>query len=245
MMRRTSSTVLLMVCILGCTRSGSAVAEPVGPARPSSEPSSTAAVASTTAAVASTPPMAPTAEERDLAFVPDVQAIAKAYKAWGRVDDELRWAPFLCRMPLPGRPAFSVAATGGHAQKLYSLFAKDREAYRKRERQALGQVLVKESFAAERVEGEAPLPAPTDAGLGEGDHFNPFIVRGGTTFRAGKLMGLYVMMKKAGAATDDGWVYGTITADGTVTSAGKVASCMGCHRDAPHDRLFGVKVGGY
>lgn len=240
MMRRTSATFLLVVCILGCTRSGSAVAEPAGPARPSSEPPSTAAVASTPA------PAAPAPEERDLAFVPDLQAIATTYKAWGRVDDELRWAPFLCRMPLPGRPAFSAAPTGGHAQKLYSLFAKDREAYRKRERQALGQVLVKESFTADRVEGEATLPAPMDAGLGEGDHFNPYIVRGGTTFRAGKLMGLYVMMKKAGAAgTDDGWVYGTITADGTVTSAGKVASCMACHRDAPRDRLFGVKVAGY
>lgn len=239
MMRRASSFVVLLVGVLACTRAGSVVAEPVGPARPSSEPSSTAAIASTAA------PAAPAPEERDLAFVPDLQAIAKSYKAWGRVDDELRWAPFLCRMPMPGRPAFSVAATGGHAQKLYSLFAKDREAYRKRERQALGQVLVKESFGAERVEGEA-VPAPMDAGLGEGDHFNPFVVRDGTTYRAGKLMGLYVMMKKDGAAgTDGGWVYGTITADGTVTSAGKVASCMGCHRDAPHDRLFGVKVGGY
>lgn len=229
-----------MICILGCTRSGSAVAEPVGPARPSSEPSSTAAVASTPA------PAAPAPEERDLAFVPDLQAIGKAYKAWGRVDDELRWAPFLCRMPLPGRPAFSVAATGGHAQKLYSLFAKDREAYAKRGAQAAGQVLVKESFVAERVEGQQPSPLTVgDQGIGGGDHFHPYVVRDGATYRAGTPMGLYIMMKKAGADTDAGWVYGTLAADGSVTSAGKVASCMGCHRDAPVDRLFGVKTAGY
>lgn len=41
--------------------------------------------------------------------------------------------------------------------------------------------------------------------------------------------------------TDDGWIYGTVAADGrTVTSAGKVQSCMGCHLKAPHGRLFGV-----
>jgi hypothetical protein len=41
--------------------------------------------------------------------------------------------------------------------------------------------------------------------------------------------------------TDEGWVYGTVTPDGKdVTCAGRVASCMGCHADAPHDRLFGL-----
>jgi hypothetical protein len=41
--------------------------------------------------------------------------------------------------------------------------------------------------------------------------------------------------------TDAGWVYGTVTPDGKqVTSAGRVESCMGCHQDAPHDRLFGL-----
>ena len=40
---------------------------------------------------------------------------------------------------------------------------------------------------------------------------------------------------------DDGWVYGTVSADGkTVTSAGRVASCMKCHETRP-TRLFGLK----
>src|SRR5688572_20399864 len=37
-----------------------------------------------------------------LAFEAETMAIARDYLSWGRVDDELRWAPFLCRQPLPG-----------------------------------------------------------------------------------------------------------------------------------------------
>jgi hypothetical protein len=44
--------------------------------------------------------------------------------------------------------------------------------------------------------------------------------------------------------TDAGWVYATVTPDGQVTSAGRVASCMGCHEtSATHERLFGVPKG--
>ena len=35
------------------------------------------------------------------AFAATAREIAAEYTAWGRVDDELRWAPFLCRIPLP------------------------------------------------------------------------------------------------------------------------------------------------
>jgi hypothetical protein len=42
-------------------------------------------------------------------------------------------------------------------------------------------------------------------------------------------------------ATDDGWVYGTLTPDGkTVTGVGRLENCMGCHQKAPHGRLFGL-----
>jgi hypothetical protein len=41
--------------------------------------------------------------------------------------------------------------------------------------------------------------------------------------------------------TDAGWVYGTVTPDGkTVTSSGKVETCLKCHVEAPGDRLFGI-----
>jgi hypothetical protein len=73
------------------------------------------------------------------------------------------------------------------------------------------------------------------------------VTQEGRIYHAGALAGLYVMVKKAPSTpgTDQGWVYGTITPDGSVTSAGRVASCMGCHKDAKVDRLFGVKTGGY
>ena len=56
------------------------------------------------------------------------------------------------------------------------------------------------------------------------------------------MAGIYVVLKlPAGTAgTDAGWVYGTATPGGEVTSAGRVASCMGCHVSAPHERLFGL-----
>jgi hypothetical protein len=42
------------------------------------------------------------------------------------------------------------------------------------------------------------------------------------------------------SGTDEGWVYGTIAPDGTITSSGRVRACMSCHVDAPHDRWFGL-----
>jgi hypothetical protein len=61
-------------------------------------------------------------------------------------------------------------------------------------------------------------------------------------YKAAKPAGLFVMMKldPKTPGTDAGWVYGTLSADGkAVTAAGKVESCMKCHQDAKHDRLFG------
>jgi len=53
---------------------------------------------------------------------------------------------------------------------------------------------------------------------------------------AGRPADLFVMARGI-----DGWVYGTVAADGRVTSAGEVETCKGCHVDAPHDRLFGIR----
>src|SRR5262245_55857183 len=55
--------------------------------------------------------------------------VAKTYERFGRVDDEVRWAPFFCRMPQPGRAQFSTSKDDDtHGRKLYSIFAKDRKA---------------------------------------------------------------------------------------------------------------------
>jgi len=63
-------------------------------------------------------------------FHPRLLEIAQTYEAFGRVDDEARWAPYYCRRPNPATARFSASReTTTHGQKLYSLFAKDRPAY--------------------------------------------------------------------------------------------------------------------
>ena len=107
----------------------------------------------------------------------------------------------------------AAGASTPHGRKLYHLYAKDWDAYTKGGVQPLGQVIVKEAWE--------PLP---------GD-------------RPGAKQGLYIMLKTSAEAVDSdaGWVYGTLTPDGrTVTSVGRVASCMSCHVDAPKDRIFGL-----
>ena len=75
------------------------------------------------------------------------------------------------------------------------------------------------------------------------DHFHPYAVgKDGKTYKAAKKGDLFIMMKvdPKTPGTDNGWIYGTVTADGTtVTSAGKVSSCIKCH-ETKEERLFGV-----
>ena len=193
-----------------------------------------------------------TAAPVNAAFAQRAQEIAAEYLAWGRVDDEWRWAPGLCRIPLPGvaRPSQSND-TATHGNKLYSVFVKHRDAY------PMGphtdQVVVKQSWTAERVDtpdgGKSPYdPEQYSPATDAGDHFYPY-AKGddGTTYRAANPAGLYIMFKldRATPDTDDGWVYATILPDGRVTAAGLVGSCQRCHEDAAHDRLFGVPKGAY
>lgn len=214
--------------------------------------------------------------------------IARDYETFGRVDDEYRWAPWLCRTPSPSVARFSASADeSSHGRKLYFLFAKDRGGYvkvgattpPKEPRTAklpaanpvaaaqaeaktaeVGQVIVKESWTPKEVEAsnEKALegrvatiikPAKKAAGetdTGSRDAMLPYARREGKLYHAAEKGALFIMLKLDPATpdTDSGWVYGTVTTDGKkVTSAGKVTSCMDCHRDAPHDRQFGLQRG--
>jgi hypothetical protein len=78
----------------------------------------------------------------------------------------------------------------------------------------------------------------------ETDRFLPYARQDGRLYHAAQKAGLFVMYKldPGTPGTDEGWVYGTVSADGReVLSAGRVGPCMACHWDAPHDRLFGLK----
>jgi hypothetical protein len=194
----------------------------------------------------------------DARFHDQLLKVAQGYTAYGRVDDEMRWAPFLCRMPLAGQARFSRSADEAtHGRKLYSVFAARRDAYLTAPTQPspVGQVIVKESWAPEEVPNRKPgqprfedtIRSP-EKGYDpmRTDHFNPYAERDGKVYKAAKKGPLFVMLKLAPETpgSDDGWVYGTVTADGkTVTSAGRVASCMKCH-EARKDRLFGLRAEG-
>jgi hypothetical protein len=179
-------------------------------------------------------------------FDEQVLAIAAAYQAWGRVDDELRWAPGLCRQPLPGVAHQSTSNDPTtHGQKLYSLFAKNWASYPNGPQD--GQAVVKQSWKVEQV---TTPDAAFDPGMfpvpnNDGDHFYPY-AKGpdGGVFHATEPAGLFIMFKldPATPETDEGWVYATVSPAGEVTSAGRVATCMGCHEtSATHERLYGVE----
>jgi hypothetical protein len=185
--------------------------------------------------------------------------IAASYESYGRIDAAARWAPTYCRARVvgPATPTFSRSEdTDTHGQKLYSLFAKEHSplgSYTlKGQPSPVGQVVVKESWVPEEVKDEGtPLKPLTrkvqvrsgDRLVEQEDSFLPYTRKDGHLYHAKEKGPLFVMFKTEPGtpSTDEGWVYGTVTADGkAVTSAGRVESCMKCHQDAPHDRLFGL-----
>jgi hypothetical protein len=195
-------------------------------------------------------------------FAERLLEIARTYPKYGRVDDLYRWAPQDCRVPPPAAARFSASAdTATHGQKLYSVFARQREPYANVARtiSPVGQAIVKESWVPEEVtaEKEPFQPVVRTLRLDEGeqtpasgrtvrDVFLPYARKGDKVYRAARQADLFIMFKvePETPGTDAGWVYGTVTADGKrVTSSGRVAACMRCHQEAPHDRLFGLPQG--
>jgi hypothetical protein len=199
--------------------------------------------------------------EPEKPFRNDLQKIAAEYKSWGRVDDDMRWAPWLCRTPNPGRAHVSASKDEQtHGQKLYSLFARNRDEYcqlAKGKTVNVGQAVVKQSWMPEEVADPAEradrridfakvidtLDAKPVRGTVEHDHFYPYARKGDKLFKATKQAELFIMLKLAPNTpdTDAGWVYATASADGkNLTSSGKVETCMKCHKNAGCERLFGL-----
>ena len=190
----------------------------------------------------------------DPAWHATLTAIAADYASWGRVDDEMRFAPFLCRMPQPGLMHLSTSEDPAtHGEKIYSLYALDPEAYGAPKTVAFGeikppspeiagleQVIVKEAFVPAALTGAALETATLGSIQGE-----PLpATREGVAYGRGPRAGLYVMLRPRDpeGPTDAGWIYGTIAADGTITGAGRIEQCMGCHQSEP-GRLFGITDG--
>jgi hypothetical protein len=191
-------------------------------------------------------------------FAPQVLAAVREYKSFRRVSDVPHWSPLSCRAP-PGPGALVSASEDAqsHGRKLYHLFARQPEAYDDKLRHKdpkqdldlaatpgepltpapVGQVIVKEAWQPLEVEGAAPR---NDAGFGlPADH----ATLDGKLYRRGEQSDLFVLLKLDPRTpdTDAGWVYATVRPDlSTVTAAGRIASCMGCHVKAEHDRQFGL-----
>jgi hypothetical protein len=191
-------------------------------------------------------PDPPEVSKPDPMFETLVRDAARDYRAWGQANGVQNWAPLYCEAPRPALPpSFSASAdTDTHGQKLYSLFVKHRIEYLglgEAKVATVGQVIVKEAWLPERVEGAEIIPAKDGMSL---DFQGRRLVRkGDQVYQASKPAGLFVMLKldPQTPETDAGWVYGTVSPDGkTVTSAGRVESCMKCHQTARHDRLFGL-----
>lgn len=194
-------------------------------------------------AVEPDPGAVPAQGENNPQFQARLRELAADYESYARVDDELHWAPYLCRLPMPSYPRRSASThLDTHGQKLYYVFAKDRDAYLGRGGKTpsgVGQVVVKEAWEVEEV----PATTPYDPGQ------SPvrYLKENGRLFHARQKSGLFIMYRLDPSTpdTDNGWVYGTLMPDGkSVTSAGRVGACMGCHQQAPHERLFGINYTG-
>ncbi|MEO7735582.1 MAG: cytochrome P460 family protein [Kofleriaceae bacterium] len=190
----------------------------------------------------------------DPRYTDAIGAAAKGFAAWGRVDYRPNIAPNLCRAPKPAdygassHLRMSAAAHAPHGKKLYYLWASDKPAYLDSRRDVpVGFSIVKESFEAVAVDAAHPPADPHAPAAGEGWSAQPasitwMVTPQGEKLTTGTRKDLFVMTKVGDQpGSDAGWVYGTVTPDGTVTSAGRVASCMGCHTSsATHERLFGL-----
>ncbi len=166
-----------------------------------------------------------------------IKAIMKERKKLQPVSEEMREAPTLCRAPLPGEKMMVVKTMKSnsddkrtHGKKLYHLYVKNLKAYQKikpptksiaRDSRVvtspIGQTLIKDSFEAKQTKSKKHVP--------------------------GKRYAYFIMTKLDPKTpnTDNGWIYATVDADAkTITGIGKIESCMKCHKEANHDRLFGL-----
>jgi cytochrome P460 len=216
----------------------------------------------TSSGLRSRPAPAPAPAPAPKPFHDLLKKAAGEYMSYGRVDDQARWAPWMCEAPRAATAHVSASKDSEtHGRKLYSLFAKDRRAYLALFKTApVGQVLVKQSWVPEEARGVRPsqprfldkevIVTPPFGGAGDRrlwhqrDHFYPYATdKQGKVYKAARQADLFIMLKLDPETkdTDQGWVYGTVTPDGKkVTSAGRVESCMKCHQQAKHDRLFGL-----
>lgn len=179
--------------------------------------------------------------------------IAKAYESYQLLIPNLNFVATDCR-PIGSASDTSLYFSQStdsqtHGRKMYVVFAKDvpRGTYSyipRAKSTPVGQAIVKEAWTPEEVPDDGkPMWQQPAIRRRSNQNFVPYLRKDGHLYHAKEKSALFVMFKMDSKTpdTDEGWVYGTVTPDGKkVTSAGKVESCMKCHQEAPHDRLFGL-----
>jgi len=138
---------------------------------------------------------------------------------------------------------------GGHDQLLFKLFASKPGLYSDpREKQPIGQMLVMESWSATPVlPGQGAMASEQPAKAGNPDYTGGVTTdREGTVYTTGVKGPLFLMYKQSteeDEKTDEGWVYAVISEDRrTINKAGKIESCISCHKKANQDRIFGLQA---
>jgi hypothetical protein len=185
-----------------------------------------------------------------------LREIAGEYQKWSCVTPMAKRAPALCRAVTardytPERSRSGDLAT--HGSKLYYLYVRMRDSYysvhvnaddafqgSQSNTSPVGQALVKESWVPVEVDGG------TYDGIAGTQPQEGMIITAadGKRYRLDSAGPLFIMFKMDAVTpgTDQGWVYGTVMPDRkTITSRGRVASCMECHAEGTQDRLFGLK----
>lgn len=176
-------------------------------------------------------------------FKPEVLAAAADYLKYPMATRDAGVAPAACAAspPPPGAKFSNSDDDDSHGKKLYYLFAKDDADYNTGKGAApVGQVIVKESWLAEATDE----PQTRWKEHSSGHEVIATAWQGEQAYVAKEKGPLFLMLKLAAdtPGTDNGWVYATTSPDGTVVNeAGKLQNCMGCHEDAPRDRLFGLQ----
>lgn len=182
--------------------------------------------------------------ENDPRFHERLLGIAAEYPEYGLINPLAALAPEDCKAPPAKRVPVSLSKSdhaSTHGKKLYYLFAKRDGDYLVNDMESAakeGQALVKESWTAEDFKSDLVKPHKHKSG----HEVLAYAVEGENGYTTGKQRELFIMYrdKEDAPGTDNGWVYGTVTADGKkVTSAGVVESCARCHRSAGDHRLFG------
>jgi Cytochrome P460 len=180
----------------------------------------------------------------DHSFDGPLLEVARSYKQFSRIGEVVRLTAVPCAPPpRPVPPSLSASVDSGtHGRKLYWLYVKELPlGYTEGDYSfgdkpnPVGQVVVKEAWHPQEVNADEKNDVV--------GRFKQAVDKDGRVFCTGEQGHLFIMAKldPSTPGTDEGWVYGTVTPDGKqVTCAGRVKSCMACHRDAPHDRLFGL-----